>query len=605
MIFLLVVLLVSQEFEASLGNEALIDELGELEQHPIQINKAKKEDFLRIYWISPNLAKSIVKTRKKIKKFKKVEDLSKVSGMTDEILELIKPYITVETPFIATQTKKQKSPLQMEFRARFKEAFPSVSGKLGDPRKAYERLKLRYKKLSSVMLLEKDYYEESYGDFIAGGISLQLNERFPMFVLGDYSLEFGEKLLFGYPPPITFKTQGMIKSRERGIKLYTNSGENTYLRGLSLESKITKQIKNFFFYSNVLLDGKIEDGEVFVYYDYEGNHSTSFGLAKKNKIREKLFGTRVEWDGAMKIGLTGYKNSYFLYSGEIIESVRESLLKHKLFGIDFSYENDGKSTSLYVPTLFGEIGRCDTSWAWVAGIEYKRKRLNVGALSRYYPTHFYLFHSTPWSDRSVITGGISEKGNYLYMGYKVSKNTKFSGYFDVFTRLPRVYSQELPEQGLKYCGEIERKFTKLFSATGRYSFKSLGVTQSKQFRLQADMRIKNINMRVRGEKIYETDGREGELLYGDINCKFFKKFSVSTRLILFDSNLSKFKLYEYERDLPGLMTNQVIAGKGSRAYIVLNDRISSNCKLGLKYEINSKFRESPVQKYGIQLDLEI
>ncbi|MCK4306754.1 helix-hairpin-helix domain-containing protein [candidate division WOR-3 bacterium] len=602
MILLFLIFLVYQEFEAPQGNEDLIDELGKLEQHPIQLNKAKKENFLRIYWISPELAKSIIETRNKIGGFKKVEDLNKVLGLTDETLELIKPYVTVGAI--------HKSPLLFELRARVKESFPRESGKLGDPWKTYERLKLRYRNLSGVLLLEKDYYEESYGDFITGGIMLQLNKRFPKFVLGDYKLEFGEGLLFGYPPLITFKNQGMIKSRERGIRLYTNAGENTYLRGLALESRISSQGKNFIFCSRTLLDGKVEDGEVFIYYDYESDHSTESGLDKRDRIREELLGTRFEWSGMIKLGVTGYKNSHFL------NPEGTKLGTHKLFGADFSYK-------LAKTQWFGELGRCDTSWrlsspflcklnhhcstewAWVTGVEYKRGKLKLGALSRYYPSHFYVFHSSPWADRSVTTGGLAEKGNYLYIGYKISKSTKFSGYFDVFTRLPKIYSQELPEQGVKYSSEIEHKFTKQFSITSRYSFKSLGISRSNQFRLQADIGVKNIDMRVRGEKGYETDGREGELLYGDINFKFLRNLSVSTRLILFDSNLSKFKLYEYERDLPGLMTNRVIAGKGSRAYFIIKGRVASICELGLKYEITSKFRESPTQRYSIQLDLEI
>ncbi len=583
--WLFVIFLVSQEFEAPQGNETLIDELQELERSPIPINTAKQEDFLRIYWISPELAKSIIKTRNKVGEFKNVDDLNKVPGMTDEILEFIKPYITVGAIY--------ELPLQFEFRARVKEAFPRESGnQLGNPRKAYERAKFKYRNVSGVLLFEKDYYEESYGDFITGGVMLQLNKRFPKFVLGDYKLEFGEGLLFGYPPLITFKNQGIIKSRERGIQLYTNSGENTFLRGLSLESKLTEQVKNFIFFSRSLLNGKVENGETFIYYDYEGDHSTLSGLAKKDRIREDLFGTRLEWDRVVKLGITGYKNYHFL------NPEGTEVGTHKLFGIDFSYK-------LTQTQWFGELGRCDTSWAWVMGIEYKRGKLRLGALSRYYPPHFYIFHSSPWSDRSGTTGGLAEKGNYLFIGYKISKNTKFSVSFDTFTRLPKIYSQKLTEQGLKCSNEIEHKFTKQFSVTSRYAFKSLEATRSNQFRLQADIGIKNIDMRVRGEKIYETDGRDGELLYGDISYKLFENLSVSTRLILFDSDLSEFKLYEYERDLPGIMTSRVISGKGSRAYLIIKSRFASICELGLKYEFTSKSMEPSTQKYSIQLDLEI
>ena len=81
MIFILFIL--AQEFEAPTGSPALIDELQNLERSPININKAGRDDLLRIYWITPGLAESIVRTRDKVGSFESIEDLKNVPGMSD------------------------------------------------------------------------------------------------------------------------------------------------------------------------------------------------------------------------------------------------------------------------------------------------------------------------------------------------------------------------------------------------------------------------------------------------------------------------------------------------------------------------------------------
>lgn len=568
------------EFEASAGNEVLIEELQQLARNPIQVNIAKEEDFTKLYWISPQLANSIVKTRKIAGKFKEVDDLLKCPGMSGEILDKIRPYITVATI--------QEKPLQLEFRARVQERFPTeLNNKLGDPRKAYERFKFEYNRISGVMLIEKDAYEADYMDFVSCGLMVQLNDRVPKLLLGDYKLEFGEGLVFGFSPIVTFKKQGMIKGRENGIQLYTNSGENTFLRGVCGKLKITNHIKNFIFFSNVKLDGKVKDGEVSIYYDYEGDHSTESKLATKDRVREILSGTRFEYNRGVKFGFTGYRNLHFLNP----EGTKVG--EHTFLGADFSY--------FYTPILwFGEVGRCDEIVAGIVGAEYNEKKLKLGSLYRYYPTEFYVFHSSPWSSGSKL----SEKGSYIYMGYKISNNTRVSCYFDNFTRLPKLGDTELPVYENEYSTEMEYKFTNYMNLIGRYSVGSVGGVNSERIRVQSDVRLKYIKLRGRVEKVYETHIKgsySGGLMYGDIDFRVSKNLTLATRLIWFNSSLHKFRLSEYEQDLPGVMRNQFISGKGHRSYIFLDNWLTPYCRISVKYEITSKTHLT--QKYGVQVDL--
>lgn len=585
---LLLFLLWTQEFEAEAGSEALADQLQALRDNPVSLNRAKKGDLTQIYWISPELAESIIKIRTENKGFKKIEELKEVPGMTAQIFENIEPYIRC-SPIPA-----EKPAYSISLRQRLQKTLPEEENLIGTPEKVYQRLKLKYKNTSGVILLEKDPYEQSYSDFLTYGLMIGgANGRSPLhkIALGDYVLDFAEGLLFGVPPLITFKNQGVIKGKSKGIKPYTLSGENTFLRGVAMETSLIPRLVGVIFYSNANLDAKVDSEEITIYYNYEGDHSTELGLSKKDRVKEELFGTRIEYDSNIKLGGTWYRNSHFLNpEGDKVGS-------HNLFGIDFS-------TLWYGAEWFGEIGKCDTSWAGILGIEYRTKELKLGTLYRHYPAVFYIFHSAPWSARTATTGGLAERGNYLYGGYKFSNNTLLNCYFDYFTRLPKT-SGELSTQSFELSGELKHKFTKEIIGIAKYSSQKSNSTERTRFRLQTDIGIKNIDFRIRTERAYEidTETRSGQLWYGDF--KFSRgtarraSTSAAVRIIFFDSEV---RIYEYETDLPGLMTNRCLSGEGMRAYLYLKQRIAPIFTISLKYELTSKV-DSELQKYGAQLDL--
>ncbi|MDD5528455.1 MAG: helix-hairpin-helix domain-containing protein [bacterium] len=567
-------------FEGAVSSDNLADELQTLKDNPISINTAKEQELLSIYWVTPELAKSIILTRQKSGKFKKISDLKNVPGMTGEILKLITPYIRLGVP-----TKPDYYSIQM--RQRVQDALPEIEDTAGIPYKTYTRLKVDYKNISSSALIEKDYYEKSYYDFASVGIMLQNYGVVEKIVAGDYILDFAENLFFGIPPGVTFKSQGMIKGRSKGIKLNTTSGENNFLRGTAIELKPVHSLKNYLFFASTPIDGKIEDDEIKIYYDYEGDHSTSTGMEKKDRIKENLLGTRFEYNNKLKAGTTVYKNIYYS------NPEGNELGTHNTFSMDLS----GSYTGI---EWFTETGKCDSVWAGVAGLEYRKPEFKIGSLYRYYPSLFYTFHGTPFSDRSITTAGeLAEKGNYLYAAYKVSNNTLLNCYCDFFARLPNSDLTKPTSNGTEYSFDVEQKVNNIVSLTGKYAYKKLDESIDQQFRLQTDISCKNkMHFRFRIERMV-TETSTGNSGYVGIGGRVFKKLLFDTRVALFETTPL---MYEYESDLPGLMTNQCISGKGKRWYLFLKYNIYSALSISGKYSMLSKEGTSGSQKYGLQLD---
>jgi comEA protein len=71
------------------------EEQAQPSREKVNINKATVEELWRVPGINAELARAIFDFRSKHGKFKKLEDLKKVQGMTDEIYDSVKDYLTI------------------------------------------------------------------------------------------------------------------------------------------------------------------------------------------------------------------------------------------------------------------------------------------------------------------------------------------------------------------------------------------------------------------------------------------------------------------------------------------------------------------------------
>ena len=73
------------------------------------------------------------------------------------------------------------------------------------------------------------------------------------------------------------------------------------------------------------------------------------------------------------------------------------------------------------------------------------------------------------------------------------------------------------------------------------------------------------------------------MTYQELKYNIQDRSSLVGRVILFDTKSYNTRLYEFENDLRGVMTNLPMFGEGFRWYILLNYEIIKNLKLYLKY----------------------
>ena len=66
--------------------------------HPIDLNTATIKELEQLPGVGPTTAKAIVEFRTKSGRFRRVEDLLAVRGISESKLEKMRPYITISPP---------------------------------------------------------------------------------------------------------------------------------------------------------------------------------------------------------------------------------------------------------------------------------------------------------------------------------------------------------------------------------------------------------------------------------------------------------------------------------------------------------------------------
>ncbi len=86
-----------------------------------------------------------------------------------------------------------------------------------------------------------------------------------------------------------------------------------------------------------------------------------------------------------------------------------------------------------------------------------------------------------------------------------------------------------------------------------------------------------------GIEISKAAQYSGILLYQELTCRITPKTTLSGRITFFDTDSYDSRLYQFERDVPGIFTNQMVYGSGNKWYIYAGYKISRIFQFYLKF----------------------
>ncbi len=568
--------------------------------YPVNINSVSKNELLKLPFIDKITARKILNYRNDVGNILTKRELFYIEKIDHSILEKILPMITLSVSKQKSSSTSKEKQFQIILRSRGSYSFPETKGEAedkfaGNRLKSYQRAKLRYtNKIAFNGLIEKDPGEKSYNDFYSGNLTfndlLLPNSK---IIFGDFLVEFGQGLsLWG---PYAFGKGGNIiegiNKKHRGIIPYSSSDENRFFRGIATEKHF-----DFFsvsaFYSHNNIDANIDVSDSILSRPQTGFHRTETELAHKDRLTETSYGASVDYhpNDIVNLSLLAYENQY----NHPLINQNPSLPA----GNKFSFFSISASSNLKNLRIGGEFAWADNSFATNANCRITIPEFLSFAFSfRKYERDYFSFHSYGFGESNTTR---NETGYYFGIILPTTFG-KFGLYFDHYKFPGNTHYTPLPSSGNDLYFTYLVKPIKSFTINFRYKNElkeiaenHLGIKQIVPQRIQKiriELRSKissTLSLRNRIELIYldsfEINRHEnGFLTFHDLRFSPLTFITLSCRVILFDTDSYRTRLYEYENDLPGTMNNIPLAEEGIRWYLLANYAFADFVKLSVKY----------------------
>jgi hypothetical protein len=588
----------------------LLELLADLEKNPIELNHATIEQLILLPWISDVMARNIIQTRERLGGFQSIEQLALIDGIDAELLQILQSFITVSSP-------KSQDFFSIAAKTRISERLKKPEGiKRGiysdSPRQIYNRYILQYQnKLSLGIVLEKDSGEGKLDDLRLYFFKYNDNSNQKKIILGNYRLEFGSGLIFGNPYYYS-KGSNPIYSLKRQTKElieYKIVDENASLYGIAGQVSF-KSYQIFLFYSTSTLDASLNLDETVKNFYSSGYHRSDTEIEKKDQLAERLIGARVNVrsESNYSFGLTYYYNWFnrqFFLDSETQNFYPDYQKINAVIGADYN--------AIVGPFNFmGEAGRSrNGGYGFVAGVIMDANPLKLALLARSYARNFISDHGNSFSESNRSPR--NEQGIYFGWQYKILKNLKLAFYFDQFKFPWSTYLIPLPSSGRELLFRIEHKPVRHLAINFQIkaSLKDQAMTTldamnrtkkvilpRKQFnaRFQIDYQPwENITIRHRLEKTWvsyrnysnflmsQNHHFQGIALYQDIAFKLLDNLTCTGRITFFDTDSYESRIYQYERDVPGSFTSQMLYDDGNRWYLTLDWKLKSLLRISFKF----------------------
>jgi hypothetical protein len=582
----------------------LLERLQDLQEDPLNLNNATIGDLEFIPGVTPIVARNIVVARERAGGFRAINDLLSVSGVDAQLLTIIKRFAQVPSsvPTQLSMNYRSRIGRDLEERRGFRDGdYP------GSPWKSYSRLLGRYEygtpgtSIDFGILTDKDAGENKFNDFTSGFVSLKTNGPLKRLILGDFLVEEGQGLTIWRSRGFSKGSDVILPARKSasGITPYTSSDENMFYRGAAAVLAVSS-FEATAFYSNKKIDATVDSlGQITSVYGI-GYHRTESELRRRLAARERSAGVRLKY----ALGKTFTLGSTY-FSTRLGNAVAGDQPfdfvgnKSHVLGFDFD---------LYLDRLniFGELARSYTrSIAGVAGAFFGlAKDISLVICFRDYPRDFISLHGIGFGERSGSPQ--DEIGVYTGLKFRLHRGVILSAYFDQFKSPWQTGSLLFPSSGTDFLLRAELRLFERFNVEVKYKSELKGdaVSTEDEFgrsvarladRLQQNGRMTatfdvSRDLRLRGRMEFVRtgysafgDGGSGILLSQEVRWNATPRLTIDARLAFFDADSYDSRVYEFESEVRGTVSNPALYGRGRRWYIVARYSLLGGLDISAKY----------------------
>ncbi|MDR9409175.1 MAG: helix-hairpin-helix domain-containing protein, partial [Balneolaceae bacterium] len=605
--------------ESDLDLEELVEFLESLANNPININRSSVDDLMQIPGLNFRLAQGIVQYRSNQAPFSTVDELTDVPGVGPATLSRIRPYITVGTGLELSRdlyldpsywtnngrfegfTRYQQTLQEQEGYARP----DSSGGYLGSPAKYYQRFRYTSNHLSLNLTQDKDPGEPLSGptdfDYTSWHIGVNDVGNLQDFVIGDYSVSFGQGLLiwsggaFGKGRDVT---NGVSKN-ERGIRPFTSAQEAIGFRGIA--ATYGQDIQVSAFYSNRDRTASIIEDNIVNFPTETGYHRTVNERSRRNNLGQETFGGRIRARVPFGfVGVSGYHNRF----DQTVEAGNQPYQVFDFSGKELSGYSADYRFLIQDVILFGEFAYTDNGgYGLLSGADFEvGNRTNLALSYRYYDKQLQSIFGAGFGEQSGTPG--NEEGFYIGIEQELTDQIQLIGYFDHFRFPGARFLQSQPTSGFDWLGMIEYEpntdlnmYLLFRSKTREEEYDTtdefgreislLDDDIRSSIRYQAEYQVHpKVRLRTRFDLAKSTppnsDTSWGYLVFQDIRYYLSDRFQIDARVTMFETEGYDSRVYQFENDLLYVLSNTMLFDQGQRMYILFNYEPTNWLELWMK-----------------------
>ena len=607
---------INQDNPDEFEHAELIDQWNYFIKHPIDLNLTDKDELKKLFFLSEVQIQSIISHREHNGSFLDILELQTIQELDIPTIRLILPFVEINQSSVLTfgypnqLFQKAEQELMIRFGNSHRVFSPSDQPEnlyLGSPFRMLLRYKYNFQnKLFATVNMEKDSGEQFFRgsntlgfDFYSGSIYLKDAGIVKKFIIGDYSLCFGQGLALwsgsGFGKGAVLST---IARQDYGLRPYSSLNEALFFRGISGTVALKKVLFTPFL-SIKKFDASADESENEVStLILSGLHRTESELNNQNRLGSFIFGANTRLSlKKLSMGFTAFQTRFDfpLAEGKHLYQ-RYDFHGDRLINTGFYYSYTFKNTY-----LFGEIANSNLSGKAVINglMSSLSSGISLVLLHRDYSKNYHSFFSRALSESSSAS---NEKGFLAGAELKLGYQWDLFAYTDLF-RFPWLkFRVDGPSKGFENFIRLSYKPNKKLKFIVQYkqqikqenadiSLKTTGLddVERTNYRLELNYKINaSITLRNRAELVaYKKASLQTE--YGFLNYQdilydpMSSRISANMRFGIFDTEGFNSRIYTYENDVLYAYSVPAYQGSGLRFYFNFRYSLSKNLDVWLRY----------------------
>lgn len=603
-------------------DDSYLQQMQQFIKHPVNLNTANEDELKELKVLSPLQIQNLISYRNLFGKFIDVYELQAVPGFTIDLIQKIKPFITVATQQKLTESIKARLQNgEHSLLTRVTQTLEKSKGyKIdsatnfypGSPQKILLRYKYQFKNLLQYGLLaEKDAGEQFFKgkqkqgfDFYSAHFFLRNSGMIKSLALGDFTVNLGQGLTQWQS--LAFKKSAdviNIKREADVLRPYNSAGEIFFHRGAGITIQKNKlQATAFVSYksidANFITDTIPSTDDYISSLQTSGYHRTKSETDDKGIQKQLAFGGNIKYKfKGLHIGANAIQYKFKLPLQKDNDLYNLYALNGSTFG-NYSVDYNYTYKNLH---FFGEAAANTKMYkAFVNGLLLSTSAaVDMSFLYRNISPGYQSLYSNAFTESTAPS---NEKGFYAGISIHPSGPWQITAYADFFKFPWLRFRTDAPSTGGDYLVQLNYNPNKNVSIYSRFraeskatnfnvdnlTIPSVLLQPRKNWRTQLSFKVKpEITVRSRAEIVWFNNGNtteQGFLAYTDVFYKpLLKSWSANARLQFFETESYNTRLYAYEQDVLYSYSIPVFYNKGLRYYLNGSLDITKKTTLWLRW----------------------